>query len=63
MIRWALERGQTVIPKSSRPLRIEKNAEVFDFSLNMGQMPTLTVWTRAYVFAPILWIWHDPCFY
>ena len=52
MIRWALERGQTVIPKSSRPLRIEKNAEVFDFSLNEGQMRTLNGLDQGLRFCP-----------
>ena len=52
MIRWALERGQTVIPKSSRPLRIEKNAEVFDFSLNEGQMQTLNGLDQGLRFCP-----------
>ena len=52
MIRWALERGQTVIPKSSRPLRIEKNAEVFDFSLNKGQMRTLKGLDQGLRFCP-----------
>ena len=52
MIRWALERGQTVIPKSSKPLRIEKNAEVFDFSLNEGQMRTLNGLDQGLRFCP-----------
>ncbi len=52
MIRWALERGQTVIPKSSRPLRIEKNVEVFDFSLNEGQMRTLNGLDQGLRFCP-----------
>ena len=52
MIRWALERGNTVIPKSSRPLRIEKNAEVFDFSLKEGQMRTLNGLDQGLRFCP-----------
>ena len=38
MIRWALQRGHTVIPKSVSPIRIEENANVFDFNLNNEQM-------------------------
>ena len=41
MIRWALQRGQTVIPKSVRPQRIEENADVFDFNLSASQMEIL----------------------
>ena len=38
MIRWALQRGQSVIPKSVRPERIQENANVFEFNLNDEQM-------------------------
>ena len=41
MIRWALQRGQSVIPKSVRPERIQENADVFDFNLNDEQMSIL----------------------
>ncbi len=41
MIRWALQRGQSVIPKSVRPERIQENANVFDFNLNDKQMKIL----------------------
>ena len=41
MIRWALQRGQSVIPKSVRPERIQENANVFDFNLNDEQMKIL----------------------
>ena len=41
MIRWALQRGQSVIPKSVRPERIQENADVFDFNLNDEQMDIL----------------------
>ncbi|MDP6432469.1 MAG: aldo/keto reductase [SAR324 cluster bacterium] len=41
MIRWALQRGHTVIPKSLRSERIKENANVFDFNLNVEQMQIL----------------------
>ncbi|MEC9010912.1 MAG: aldo/keto reductase [SAR324 cluster bacterium] len=41
MIRWALRRGHTVIPKSLRSERIKENANVFDFNLNVEQMQIL----------------------
>jgi len=34
MVRWSLEMGLVVIPKSVRPERILENASVFDFSLS-----------------------------
>ena len=33
VLRWAIERGIVVLPKSVRPARIEENAGVFDWSL------------------------------
>ena len=41
MIRWALQRGQSVIPKSVRTERIQENANVFDFNLNDEQVNIL----------------------
>lgn len=38
MIRWALEHGLIVIPKSVRRERIKENANVFDFSLGGDDM-------------------------
>ncbi len=38
LIRWSLERGFVVIPKSSNRERIRENAAVFDFSLSKQQM-------------------------
>jgi diketogulonate reductase-like aldo/keto reductase len=41
LIRWSLQRGFIVIPKSARKDRIESNAQVFDFALNDGEMERL----------------------
>jgi diketogulonate reductase-like aldo/keto reductase len=41
MLRWALQHGAVVIPKSSRRERIESNARVFDFELDDEAMATL----------------------
>lgn len=38
VIRWHLQHGLVVIPKSQHPERIRENAEVFDFALTPGQM-------------------------
>ena len=41
MIRWALQNGHTVIPKSARPKGSLENADVFDFELGENQMKIL----------------------
>ena len=41
MIRWHLQHGLVVIPKSQRPERIRENASVFDFGLGPDQMKRL----------------------
>lgn len=38
ILRWDLQNGVIVIPKSSREERIESNAEVFDFTLSDAEM-------------------------
>lgn len=38
MLRWHLQLGNVVIPKSETPERIEENFEVFDFELTAGEM-------------------------
>lgn len=41
MIRWSLQHGLVVIPKSARPERIRKNADVFNFTLSADDMKAL----------------------
>ena len=41
LIRWSLQKGFIVIPRSSSPQRIAENAAVFDFALDDGQMAAL----------------------
>ena len=52
MIRWALQSGHTVIPKSVRPQRIEENADVFDFKLSEKQMNMLDGLEEGLRFCP-----------
>jgi 2,5-diketo-D-gluconate reductase A len=41
LIRWSLQLGNVVIPRSSSPERIRSNFEVFDFELTEDDMATL----------------------
>ena len=41
MIRWSLQHGLVVIPKSARPERIRENSEVFDFEISAADMSRL----------------------
>ncbi|HEY6771835.1 MAG TPA: aldo/keto reductase [Solirubrobacterales bacterium] len=38
MLRWGLQHGRSVIPKSTRPSRIAENIDVFDFELSSDEM-------------------------
>ena len=38
LIRWALQENIIVIPKSSNPIRIKENADIFDFSISETDM-------------------------
>jgi diketogulonate reductase-like aldo/keto reductase len=41
LIRWGLQHGLVVLPKSTRPARIAANAQVFDFTLTDAEMTAL----------------------
>jgi len=41
LLRWCLQRGTIVLPKSTHRERIEQNAEIFDFTLSDDDMATL----------------------
>ncbi|MDS1271720.1 aldo/keto reductase [Lipingzhangella sp. LS1_29] len=40
-LRWSVQLGNVVIPKSVTPSRIRANAEIFDFELDQSDMDTL----------------------
>ena len=42
LIRWNLQLGNVVIPRSSDPARIGENIDVFDFELTPAEMDTLS---------------------
>jgi diketogulonate reductase-like aldo/keto reductase len=41
MLRWGLQHGRSVIPKSTKPNRIEENLDVFDFELSADEMTAI----------------------
>jgi diketogulonate reductase-like aldo/keto reductase len=41
MLRWGLQHGRSVIPKSTKPHRIAENLDVFDFALSSDEMAAL----------------------
>lgn len=49
LIRWALQHDFVVIPKSTKPHRIEENAEVFDFDILDEDMARLDAMDEALV--------------
>ncbi|KAF8936469.1 hypothetical protein BGZ47_009483 [Haplosporangium gracile] len=49
LIRWNLQRGNIVIPKSSKKQRIVENADVFGFELSEDEVEKLTALNENYV--------------
>jgi diketogulonate reductase-like aldo/keto reductase len=41
MLRWGLQQGRSVIPKSTKPARIAENIDVFDFELTDGELTAI----------------------
>ena len=46
VLRWHLQRGVIVVPKSTHKERIEQNAQVFDFELSDEDMKAITAMNR-----------------
>ena len=47
LLRWCLQRGTVVIPKSTHRERIEENARIFDFELSEADMAALDALDRT----------------
>ncbi|MBT2523024.1 aldo/keto reductase [Arthrobacter sp. ISL-28] len=41
MLRWHLQQGRSAIPKSTNPVRIAENFDVFDFDLNADELAAI----------------------
>jgi diketogulonate reductase-like aldo/keto reductase len=48
LLRWAIQHGAVVIPKSSHADRIRSNAEIFDFELSVDDMRRLDALDRTH---------------
>ncbi|MFB9885166.1 aldo/keto reductase [Balneatrix alpica] len=42
VLRWGIQRGTAIIPKTSRPERLRENLALFDFSLNDDEMAAIS---------------------
>ena len=42
VLRWHVQRGDIVFPKSTTPKRIEENFQIFDFALDDAAMERIT---------------------
>ncbi|MEM7479011.1 MAG: aldo/keto reductase [Planctomycetota bacterium] len=42
VLRWGVQRGTSVIPKTSRVERLEENISIFDFELTVDEMDTIS---------------------
>ncbi|OII26491.1 aldo/keto reductase [Frigoribacterium sp. MCBA15_019] len=47
MLRWHLQQGRSVIPKSTNPDRIRQNIDVFDFDLTEGELVDIDALDRG----------------
>lgn len=52
-LRWAVQKGISVIPKSVHPERIQSNADIFDFSIEQEDMDLLDALNQNYRSASI----------
>nr|XP_006822402.1 PREDICTED: aldose reductase-like [Saccoglossus kowalevskii] len=55
LLRYGIDRGCLVIPKSVTPKRIQENIAVFDFKLTPDDMDTLTSLNRNWTVFHLLW--------
>ena len=47
VLRWHIQRGDIVFPKSTTPERVKANFEIFDFELSDAQMQAISGLDRA----------------
>ncbi len=57
LLRWAVQKGYPVIPKSTNPDRIRKNAEIFGFNIDDADMTAIGKMDRG---DGVAWAMGDP---
>ncbi|HEX6961762.1 MAG TPA: aldo/keto reductase [Lacipirellula sp.] len=45
-LRWGVERGTSIVPKSTRPERLRENLAIFDFELSAAEMDSISALNR-----------------
>ena len=57
LLRWGVQRGYAVLPKSTNPVRIRQNADLFSFALDDEDMAAIVAMDRG---AGVAWAVGDP---
>ena len=52
VLRWHIERGDIILPKSVTPARIRENFNIFDFELSSEEVATISALTGTSALAP-----------
>jgi D-xylose reductase len=47
VLRWAIQRGTAVVPKTSQPARLTENLALFDFELSPDEMQSISSLDRG----------------
>ena len=47
LLRWAIQQGYPVLPKSTNPERIRQNADIFSFKIDEGEMTAMAAMDRG----------------
>ena len=48
ILRWAIQQGISTIPKSSNPIRIKENFNIFDFEINQHDIQDMNSWNENF---------------
>jgi 2,5-diketo-D-gluconate reductase A len=57
LLRWGVQQGYAVLPKSTNPTRIQQNADLFSFTLDDADMASIAAMDRG---AGVAWAVGDP---
>jgi len=57
LLRWAIQQGYPVLPKSTTPARIRQNADLFSFSIDAEDMAAIATMDRG---GGVAWSMGDP---